>query len=153
MPKNIFNFTVRYINNTLPTQSNLTKWGISSSSDYYFCLSPETLLHIIAGCKSYLDQGRVTWRHDSKLYSDLPEYLNSSINTGDKFRPDLLFILPSNHLYILELTIGYESNLSSNLLRKKTKYKELVSELQNRYDKVHFVNLSMGALGTMGSSS
>ena len=32
-------------------------------------------------------------------------------------------------------------------------YKELVSELQNRYDKVHFVTLSMGALGTMGSSS
>ena len=138
MPKNIFNFTVRYINNTLPTQSNLTKWGISSSSDCSFCLSPETLLHIVAGCKSYLDQGRFTWRHDSvlkfiansltavngKLYSDLPEYLNPSIIIGDKFRPDLLFILPSNHLYILELTIGYESNLSSNSLRKKTKYKK-----------------------------
>ena len=33
------------------------------------------------------------------------------------------------------------------------KYKELVSELQNRYDKVHFVNLSMGALCTVDSSS
>ena len=65
--KNIFNFTVRYINNTLPTQSNLSKWGISSSSDCSFCLSPETLLHIVAGCKSYLDQGRFTWRHDSVL--------------------------------------------------------------------------------------
>ena len=90
---------------------------------------------------------------NGKLYSDLPEYLNPSIVTGDKFRPDLLFILPSNHLYILALTIDYESNLSSNSLRKKTKYKELVSELQNRYDKVHFVKLLMGALGTMGSSS
>ena len=158
---------MRYINNTLPTQSNLSKWGISSSSDCSFCLSPETLLHIVGGCKSHRDQGRFTWRHDSvlkfiaksltavngKLYSDLPEYLNPSIITGDKFRPELLFILPSNHLFILELTIGYESNLSSNSLRKKAKYKELVSELQNRYDKVHFVNLSMGALGTMGSSS
>ena len=90
---------------------------------------------------------------NDKLYSDLPESLNPSISTGDKFRPDLLFILPSNHLYILELTIGYESNLSSNSRRKKTRYKELVSELQSRYDKVHFVNLSMGALGTMGSPS
>ena len=167
MPKNIFNFTVRCINNTLPTQTNLTTWGISSSSDCSFCLSPETLLHIVACSKSYLDQGRFTWRNDSvlkfiarsltavhgKLYSDLTKCLNPSIITGDKFRPDLLFILPSNHLYILELTIGYESNLSSNLLRKKTKYSELVSELQNRYDKVHFVNLSMGALGTMGSLS
>ena len=90
---------------------------------------------------------------NGKPYSDFPENLNPSIITGDKFRPDLLFILPSNHLYTLELTIGYESNLSSNLLRKKAKYKELISELQNRYDKVYFVNLSMGALGTMGSSS
>ena len=167
MPKNIFNFTVRYIHNTLPTQSNLTKLGISSSSDCSFCLTPKTFLHIVAGCKSYLDQGRFIWRHDSvlkfiaksltavngKIYSDLPEYLNPSIITGDKFRPDFPFIFPSNHLYILELTISYESNLSTNSLRKKTIYKELVSELQNRYDKVHFVNFSMGALGTMGSSS
>ena len=87
------------------------------------------------------------------LYSDLPKYLHPSKITGDKFRRDLLFFLPSNHLCILELTIGYASNLSSNPLRKKAKYKELVSELQSRYDKVHFVNLWMGALGTMGSSS
>ena len=93
-------------------------------------------------------QGRFTWRHDSvlkfiaksltavngKLYSDLPEYPNPSIITGDKFRPNLFFILPPDHIYFLELTIGYESNLSSNSLRKKAKYKELVSELQNRYD-------------------
>ena len=37
MPKNIFNVTVQYINNTLPIQSNLTKWGIRSSSDCFFC--------------------------------------------------------------------------------------------------------------------
>ena len=33
LPKNIFNFTVRYINNCLPTQKNLAKWGIISSPD------------------------------------------------------------------------------------------------------------------------
>ena len=101
------------------------------------------ILRIVAGCKCYLDQGRFTWLHDSalnfiakslaavngKLYSDLPNYLNPSIFTGDKFRPDLLFTLPSNHPYILELTFGYESNLSSNSLRRKPKYKELVSEI------------------------
>ena len=143
MPKNIFNFTVRYINNTLPTQSNSSKWGIRSTADCSFCLSPETLLHNVGACKSYLDQSRFTWRHDSvlkfiaksltavngKIYSDLPEYLNSSIIAGDKFRPDLLFILPSNHLYILKFTIAYESNLSSNSIRKKAKYKKLVSDI------------------------
>ena len=29
LPKNIFNFTIRYINNTLPTRKNLQKWEIS----------------------------------------------------------------------------------------------------------------------------
>jgi hypothetical protein len=28
LPKNIFNFTVRYINNSLPTRQNLARWGL-----------------------------------------------------------------------------------------------------------------------------
>ena len=67
LPKNIFNFTIRYINNTLPTRKNLAKWGLSPTSDCSFCLSPESLLHVIAGCKTYLEEGRYTWRHDSVL--------------------------------------------------------------------------------------
>ena len=65
LPKNIYNFTIRYINNSLPTRRNLTKWGIMSNSDCFFCLKPETLLHLVAGCQSYLP--RFTWRHDSVL--------------------------------------------------------------------------------------
>ena len=57
--------------------------------------------------------------------------------------PDILFILSLNHLYIPELTIRYESNHSSWSFRKKAKYKELVSGLQNRYGKVQFVSLSV----------
>jgi hypothetical protein len=105
LPKNIFNFTIRYINNTLPTRKNLSKWGLSSISDYSFCSSPETLLHVIAGWKTYLDEGRFTWRHDSvlnflastltavqnsTLYADIPGFMNPSVITGDRLRPDLL---------------------------------------------------------------
>ena len=60
LPKNIYNFTIRYINNSLPTRQNLQRWGISSSSDCTFCLCPESLLHVVAGCQSYLE--RFTWR-------------------------------------------------------------------------------------------
>ena len=52
LPKNIFNFTIRYINNTLPTRKNMFKWGLTSTSDCSFCLQPETLLHVIAGCNT-----------------------------------------------------------------------------------------------------
>ncbi|CAB4011028.1 Hypothetical predicted protein [Paramuricea clavata] len=65
LPKNIYNFTIRYINNSLPTRKNLSRWGLSSSSECSFCLGPESLLHVVAGCQCYLD--RFTWRHNSIL--------------------------------------------------------------------------------------
>ena len=96
LPKNIFNFTVRYINNSLPTPQSLTSWGISTTSDCSHCMAPETLLHVVAGCQSYLQ--RFTWRHDSILnflatylqtvngsclYVDIPWYKSPSTITGD----------------------------------------------------------------------
>ena len=65
LPANIFNFTIKYLNNTLPTRKNLSIWNLCHSPDYQFCLLPETLLHVVAGCKVYLQQGRYTWRHNS----------------------------------------------------------------------------------------
>ena len=41
LPKNIYNFTIRYINNSLATRKNLFRWGSSQSPDCSFCLSPE----------------------------------------------------------------------------------------------------------------
>ena len=168
MPKDIFNFIVRYINYTLATRKNLAKWGISSTSECYFCLLPEILLHIVAGCKSYLDQGCYTWRHDSvlihiaksfkalqdiELFSDLPGYLSPSITSGDNLRPDFLLISPSNCLFILELTVGYEANLASYSIRKEEKYCQLNLASKPQYRKIKPVNLSMGAPGAMSKSS
>ena len=65
LPKNIYNFTIRYINNSLPTRKNMARWGLSQSPDCSFCLNPESLLHVVAGCQQYLD--RFTQRHDSIL--------------------------------------------------------------------------------------
>ena len=164
LPKNIFNFTIRYINNSLPTRQNLVKWALSPTSDCPQCLSPETLLHVVAGCQSYLQ--RFTWRHDSILnflatnlqtvndsclYVDLPGYKSPSIITGDTYRPDML-LLPSNEIiYIIELTVGFESNLRKNAERKKLKYKELVREQNKHFNSVIFVNLSMSALGVFSN--
>ena len=167
LPKNIFNFTIRYINNTLPTRKNLAKWGLSPTSDCSFCLSPESLLHVIAGCKTYLEEGRYTWRHDSvlnfiastlacvknsKIYVDLPGFLSPSVLTGDSLRPDLLLKVENKCLYILELTVGFESNLQVNARRKHHKYLGLIKELETAYDKVKFVNLSLSTLGIFSQS-
>ena len=67
LPKNIFDFTIKYMNNTLPTKINLCKWGFSSTSDCSFFLKPESHLHVLAECSTYLNDGRFTWRHNSML--------------------------------------------------------------------------------------
>ncbi|CAB4023715.1 Hypothetical predicted protein [Paramuricea clavata] len=145
LPKNIYNFTIRYINNSLPTRKNLNRWAISSNSDCSFCLSPETLLHIlVAGCQFYLD--RFTWRHNSvlnflahtlqtvdgsTLYADLNGFKSPSILTGDTYRPDLLLSCSNGSLYVVELNTGYETNLKNNVKRKKSKYRELLRQLES----------------------
>ena len=167
LPVNIFNFTIKYLNNTLPTRKNLNLWKLRESSDCQFCLLPETLLHVVAGCKVYLEQGRYTWRHNSvlnflasslksvegsSLYVDIAGFPSPSIITGDDLRPDLLLKTKDNCLYILELTIGFETNLNNNAERKRLKYSRLVSDLKNHYKSVTFVNLSMSCLGIYANS-
>ena len=89
----------------------------------------------------------------AKIFADIPGFFSTSVITGDDLRPDLLLSLSNKSLYILELTVGYESNLGSNAERKKQKYRELEQQLKNKYDKVNFVNLSISALGIYDKST
>ena len=140
----------------------MARWGLSQSPDCSFCLNPESLLHVVAGCQQYLD--RFTWRHDSilnfiakslqpvinvdcSLYADVDGFLNPSIITGENYRPDLLFLIQSKCLYVLELTVGFESNLNENVMRKKEKYVNFIKEMSRNYRCGKFVNLSMSSLG------
>ena len=121
----------------------------------------------VAGCRSYLSEGRSTWRHDSSLnflastfqhlnhctfYVDLPQYFSPSLVTGDDLRPGLLISIPSNTLYVLELSVGFETNLDNNADRKFIKYCYLLNDLTSKYRHVEFVNLSIGSLGIFGQS-
>ena len=168
LPKNIFNFTVKYIKNTLPTKKNLCRWGLSSTSDCSLCLRPESLLHVVAGCTTYLNDGRFTWRHDSMLqfiakslksipdsvlYVDLPGYITPSVISGNSLRPDLLLTVSSKCLYILELTVGFEANLLNNAIRKTKKYEDLVKRQNYQYDSVKFISLSICTLGVFSLHS
>ena len=140
----------------------MARWGLSQSPDCSFCLNPESLLHVVADCQQYLDL--LTWRHDSilnfiakslqpvinahsSLYADVNGFLNPSIITGENDRPDLLFLIQSKCLYVLELTVGFESNHNNNPVRKKEIYLNLINEMSRNYRCVRFVNLSMSSLG------
>ena len=167
MPRNIFNFSIKYLNNILPTRKNLCQLSISQSSARSFCLQSETLQHVVSSCNWYLENGRYTWRHNSVLlflantfsalnqisvYADLPSFMSPSLITGDSLRPDLLLLTGNKVLYILELTLGFETNIQANSVRKANKYTPLLEDLSSSYNKVIFINVSMGALGVMGAS-
>ena len=138
LPKNIDNFTIRCINNSL-----LTRWGLSQSSDCSFCLNPDRITpSCFAACQQYLNC--FTWRHDSivnfmakslqpviivhfSLYADVNGFLNLP---SENYRPGLLFLIQSKCLYVLELTAGFESDLNNNAVRKKEKYLNLINEIR-----------------------
>ena len=161
MPRTIFTFSIEYLNNTLPNRKNLCRWAISQSFNCSFCLQSETLQHVICSCKSYSDEGRYTWRHNtvllflantfsslkqSTVYADLPSFLSPCFITGESYRPDLLLLTDKNILYILELTVGFGTNIQNSSYCKATKYSSLINDLSLSYSKVRFVNLSMRAL-------
>ena len=168
MPKNIFNFTVKHINNTLATKKNLCKWSLSTISACSFCLQSETLQHIVSSCNSYLQDGRYTWRHNSillhiaktlssitnsSIYADLRIFPSPSLITGDSLRPGLVLELNNASVYVQEFAVGCESNITLNSDRKANKYHLLIDSLKKSDSTVKFVNLSMSALGILETSS
>ena len=64
----------------------------------------------------------LTADENSRLYVDISGFVNPSVLTGDNLRPDLLLAIENECLYILELTVGFESNLQVNANRKRQNY-------------------------------
>ena len=91
--------------------------------------------------------------HFNNLYVDVPGFHNPSIITGDEYRPDLLLMTRDNCLYILELTVGYETNLRNNIKRKHEKYRDVIREQKKHFKSVEFINLSISALGVFDKES
>ena len=68
-------------------------------------------------------------------------------------RPDLVLTIENKCIYILELTVGFESNLLANARRKREKYQDLVNEELKNYQKAQFVNVSISSLGLLSETS
>ena len=73
---------------------------------------------------------------DTSLFLDLPGFLSPCIITGEQFSPDMLLSTANNILYIIELTVGFETNTDNNARRKHEKYRNLIQELSSNYHKV-----------------
>ena len=75
-----------------------------------------------------------------------------SLGTGDFLPLGLALISPDNSLYVTEFS-GFETNIEINRNLNATGYKSLLHDLKSQYHKINFINVSMGALGILESSS
>ena len=122
----------------------------------YFLLF-ETLAHVLSNCSVALEQGRLTWRHNSvlltlieciepilrddfKIYSDLPGY--TAEHGGaipprilvTAFRPDLFIINEiSKVIVFFELTCPWDSNIARSHSFKEEKYAPLIADLSHDF--------------------
>ena len=60
-------FLLRSVYDTLPTPTNLQRYGLVDDPSCQLCGEKGTLAHILSGCKTALTQGRYRWRHDKVL--------------------------------------------------------------------------------------
>ena len=157
IPQGILKFTINAGLNTLPTYDNLKRWGKRVSDRCPFCGNIQTLLHILSSCNVSLEQGRLTWRHNSvlsnvislirphlaagmHLFSDLPGFL--APNGGSipphvlvtNLRPDIfIFNESTREVIIFELTCPWDSNIARSHTYKEEKYAPLVADLSHFY--------------------
>ena len=165
LPRNIYSFVTRYLSNSLANGTNAVKWGIAQSSKCLFCNENQTLQHVVSACRISLAEKRWNWRHDSvliniarflakiptaKVYCDIEnsEFLTPSVITGDMERPDIV-VIKDRKCMLLELTVGFETNLEKNSKRKIERYRNLINRLKATYQ-VQYIDLSMGAIGVIG---
>ena len=83
---------------------------------------------------------------------DLPGLLSPCIITGDQLRSYMLLSTSKTTLYMIELTVGFETNLNSNGERKHEKYQQLTRDLSSGFHNIKYINLSLSALRIFGKS-
>ena len=68
MSPSLLSFWLNAVQNTLPDPTNLRRWGKQFQASCTLCKWKNcTLLHILCSCRVALEQGRISFRHDSVL--------------------------------------------------------------------------------------
>ena len=73
---------------------------------------------------------------NTSLYADLPSFPSPSLIKGVSLKPNLVLPLNNANVYLLELTVGLESNINTNSDCKDAKYYSLLTKLPTEYTKI-----------------
>ena len=85
-PESSLSFFLRAVSDTLPSNTNLVRWGKLDDPTCLLCQTrPATLNHVLSSCHKALSEGRYTWRHN-KVLRVIGNELNSLISEEIKVR-------------------------------------------------------------------
>ena len=151
---------------TLPTMNNLKLWNKNVSDQCLLCKNWDSTLHTLNGCKTMLDQGRYTYRHDNILnyivsnldkklytvYSDLHGHQTANggtipaTMTVTELKPDIVVVSEKDKtVHILELTVPFESNIKVRHTYKSNKYAHFTKDITTY--KASVIDFEVGARG------
>lgn len=177
LPDRLLRFVSNAVTNTLPTNANIYLWKKLTNDPCPLCKQiPQTLGHILNSCPTALTQGRYNYRHDSILQffhvvlrQCLPPEYNvcSSIEYQQHLsyvfpipgitteqRPDCIIHHPARQeVWLLELTVPREKNISAAYGRKKSRYKDLTLTLQQAGYTATLLPYEISSLGVPANSA
>ena len=156
----------------------MKRWGKRTSDACRVCRDgKQTLHHILSSCKSSLDQGRYTFRHDSclrsivcflngklndglELFSDLPGRNSGTYGTIpiDIFvtsqRPDLVLVdRQLRQVVLFELTVPWDRNVTNAHEYKMGKYASLSLDLERAGFKVDLFCFEVSVRGQISKAN
>ena len=171
LPPEPLKFILNASLNTLPTNSNLHRWGKKASDICTLCrVSSQSLEHILNNCSKAMELRRYSLRYDAVLdvigdfiKSHLPPTFSVTVDslsevysfphhiTPTNLRPDIVWWCDGRReLWLLELTISYETKVANARSRKRAKYLDLVEAGRAAGYKTSLITLEVGSRGMLG---
>lgn len=171
LPHGVCKFLINSCSDTLNHNSNLVRWGKRTNDRCPSCGNKETLQHVLNNCNIYLEQGRFTWRHNNILNyiwtaikdgldtkgvdhtskADLDNPRGSTVPiecTATNLKPDIcVFLTTNDKLFIIELSVPFEMNITKAHTYKVNKYTAPVNDVKANGHEVYLYALEVGSRG------
>ena len=160
----VLSFVMNTILDVLPHNNNLKRWGKTDSKACPLCGKHQSLMHVLNHCPIALTGDRCTLRHNSVLFA-IYEYIKEFLPAGWEmlvdlpgqfywlppgfqdvlYRPDLVAWNDSKkRVYLFELTVPYEENMTAAAIRKEEKYCHLRDMFRRQGGQPNFVHYKWG---------
>ena len=168
LPEWIFKFALNAVTDTLPHKVNLCKWKKLSSPQCQLCGETQSLAHILNSCQKALVLGRYSIRHDGVL-KVIIDFLQRHMAAGFQITADLpgqqytfpqdiaptdlrpvIVMWTTSAIYLVELTVPFETNIVGAAERKAHRYRELASAC-GRSHHMSIITLEVGSRGFLAS--